>query len=53
MSNEKLNQVLQRQQSQMVDRDEIRKEDDIIQLVGFVVGDEEYAILHFKYPRNY
>ena len=37
MSNEKLNQVLQRQQSQMVDRDEIRKEDDIIQLVGFVV----------------
>ncbi|EAI4358204.1 purine-binding chemotaxis protein CheW, partial [Campylobacter upsaliensis] len=44
MSNEKLNQVLQRQQSQMVDRDEIRKEDDIIQLVGFVVGDEEYAI---------
>ncbi|MFQ6342527.1 chemotaxis protein CheW [Campylobacter sp. VTCC 70190] len=43
MSNEKLEQILQKQQTQMAGPD-IEKEDDIIQLVGFVVGDEEYAI---------
>lgn len=41
--NDKLNQVLQKQQAQIAEPD-IDKEEDIIQLVGFVVGDEEYAI---------
>ncbi|WP_291951165.1 chemotaxis protein CheW [Campylobacter sp.] len=40
--NDKLNQVLQKQQAQISEPD--IKEEDIIQLVGFVVGDEEYAI---------
>ncbi|EOI3993151.1 chemotaxis protein CheW, partial [Campylobacter jejuni] len=40
---DKLNQVLQKQQAQISEPD-IDKEEDIIQLVGFVVGDEEYAI---------
>lgn len=44
MSNEKLNQVLQRQQTQITNPNGDRREDDIIQLVGFIVGDEEYAI---------
>jgi len=43
MSNEKLNQILQKQQAQIAGPDNEHKEDDI-QLVGFVVGDEEYAI---------
>ncbi|TKX31234.1 chemotaxis protein CheW [Campylobacter estrildidarum] len=44
MSNEKLEQILQKQQTQIAGPDIDQKEDDIIQLVGFVVGDEEYAI---------
>ncbi|EHY0560867.1 purine-binding chemotaxis protein CheW [Campylobacter jejuni] len=44
MSNEKLEQILQKQQTQMAGPDVDQREDDIIQLVGFVVGDEEYAI---------
>lgn len=44
MSNDKLNQILQKQQTQIAGPDESQKENDIIQLVGFVVGDEEYAI---------
>ncbi|HDZ5065131.1 TPA: purine-binding chemotaxis protein CheW [Campylobacter jejuni] len=43
MSNEKLEQILQKQQTQMAGPVD-QREDDIIQLVGFVVGDEEYAI---------
>ncbi|EAK0823901.1 chemotaxis protein CheW, partial [Campylobacter lari] len=41
--NDKLSQVLQKQQAQIAEPD-VDKEEDIIQLVGFVVGDEEYAI---------
>lgn len=44
MSNEKLEQILQKQQTQMAGPDVDQREDGIIQLVGFVVGDEEYAI---------
>lgn len=44
MSNEKLEQILQKQQTQIAGPVGDQKEDDIIQLVGFVVGDEEYAI---------
>ncbi|ECP6257422.1 purine-binding chemotaxis protein CheW [Campylobacter coli] len=44
MSNEKLEQILQKQQTQMAGPEADQREDDIIQLVGFVVGDEEYAI---------
>lgn len=44
MSNEKLNQILQKQQTQVSGAGIDHREDDIIQLVGFVVGDEEYAI---------
>ncbi|MBK1963460.1 chemotaxis protein CheW [Campylobacter novaezeelandiae] len=43
MSNDKLEQILQKQQAQIASPQD-HKEDDIIQLVGFVVGDEEYAI---------
>lgn len=39
----KLNEVLQKQQSQMKEPNAGNSE-DIIQLVGFVVGEEEYAI---------
>lgn len=41
--NDKLNQVLKRQKKQMSDPVEKDRE-EIIQLVGFIVGDEEYAI---------
>lgn len=41
---EKLNQVLQRQQAQIAQPFENQKKDEVIQLVGFVVGEEEYAI---------
>lgn len=44
MSNDKLDQILQKQQAQIAGSDVDQREDDIIQLVGFVVGDEEYAI---------
>lgn len=40
---DKLNQVLQRQQNQIAAPD-AEKDEDIVQLVGFIVGDEEYAI---------
>lgn len=42
MSN-KLNEVLQRQKKQ-IEEPTNRNSEDIIQLVGFVVGEEEYAI---------
>ncbi|KGI56432.1 chemotaxis protein CheW [Campylobacter sp. MIT 12-8780] len=41
---DKLNQVFQKQQVQISQPYENNKEDEIIQLVGLVVGDEEYAI---------
>ncbi|NOX14671.1 MAG: chemotaxis protein CheW [Epsilonproteobacteria bacterium] len=40
--NNKLNQVLKKQQQQ-IDEPEI-EEEDVIQLVGFIIGNEEYAI---------
>jgi len=40
--NDKLNQILQKQQEQ-VDEPH-KKEDDVIQLVGFIIGQEEYAV---------
>ncbi|TQR32323.1 chemotaxis protein CheW [Campylobacter sp. MIT 99-7217] len=40
---DKLNEVLQRQQKQVAGPQE-QKEDEVVQLVGFVVGEEEYAI---------
>ena len=39
---DKLNQILQKQQKQIHTPEHI--DDDIIQLVGFIIGDEEYAI---------
>ncbi len=39
---DKLNQILQKQQQQIHAPNHV--DDDIIQLVGFVIGDEEYAI---------
>lgn len=42
MSNNKLNEVLQKQKQQI--QEPIKSSEDIIQLVGFVVGEEEYAI---------
>ncbi|MCW1360580.1 chemotaxis protein CheW [Campylobacter sp. US33a] len=41
---EKLNQILQRQKTQIAGVGTNHSDDDIIQLVGFVVGEEEYAI---------
>ncbi|MFL1705932.1 MULTISPECIES: chemotaxis protein CheW [unclassified Campylobacter] len=41
--NDKLNQVLKRQKKQISDPSE-KDRDEIVQLVGFIVGDEEYAI---------
>ena len=41
--NDKLNQVLKRQKRQVIDPSEKERE-EIVQLVGFIVGDEEYAI---------
>lgn len=40
---DKLNQILQKQQKQMSEP-EVKDKEEIIQLVGFVVGEEEYAI---------
>jgi len=40
--NDKLNQILKKQQEQ-VDEPH-KKEDDVIQLVGFIIGQEEYAV---------
>ena len=39
---DKLNQILQKQQQQIDEPH--KKEDDIIQLVGFIIGQEEYAV---------
>ena len=42
-----LNHVLKQQQEQkynLIDASETNKEEEIIQLVGFIVGEEEYAI---------
>lgn len=41
---DKLNQILQKQQKQMNEPDGKLKEEEVIQLVGFIVGEEEYAI---------
>jgi len=41
--NDKLNQVLSKQKQQ-IDGPESKNNEDIVQLVGFVVGEEEYAI---------
>lgn len=38
---DKLNQIIQKQQKQI---DEPQKEDDVVQLVGFIIGQEEYAV---------
>ncbi len=43
MSNEKLKQVLKNQQKQK-NAPEETAEDDIVQLVGFMVGNEEFAV---------
>jgi len=39
---DKLNQILQKQQQQIHEPE--RADEDIIQLVGFIIGEEEYAI---------
>lgn len=41
---EKLNQVIKKQQAQIAEPFEAKEKDDIVQLVGFIIGDEEYAI---------
>ncbi|BCX78810.1 chemotaxis protein CheW [Campylobacter sp. 19-13652] len=41
--NDKLNQVLQKQKKQ-IEEPNVTNSEDIVQLVGFVVGEEEYAI---------
>jgi purine-binding chemotaxis protein CheW len=43
MMNEKMEQVL-KQQKQQMDEPRIDDNEDIIQLVGFVVGEEEFAV---------
>lgn len=40
--NDKLTQVIKKQQKQI--QEPQKAEDDVIQLVGFIIGDEEYAI---------
>jgi len=40
--NDKLNKILQKQQEQIDEPH--KKEDDVIQLVGFIIGQEEYAV---------
>lgn len=41
--NDKLNQVLKKQKKQIAGPDE-KDKDEVVQLVGFIVGEEEYAI---------
>ncbi|MBE0495114.1 MAG: purine-binding chemotaxis protein CheW [Campylobacterales bacterium] len=41
--NDKLNNILQKQQKQVADP-EAKNREEVIQLVGFIVSDEEYAI---------
>ncbi len=43
MSNQ-LADVLQKQKNQLQQPEEHKKEEDIVQLVGFMIGEEEYAI---------
>lgn len=40
--NDKLNKILEKQQKQI--EEPHKKEDDIVQLVGFIIGEEEYAV---------
>lgn len=40
--NDKLNNIIQKQQKQIEEPQ--KKEDDVIQLVGFIIGQEEYAV---------
>jgi len=40
--NDKLNQIVQKQQKQIEEPQ--KKEDDVVQLVGFIIGQEEYAV---------
>ena len=40
--NDKLNKVIERQQKQI--EEPHKKEDDVVQLVGFIIGQEEYAV---------
>jgi len=40
--NDKLNQIIQKQQKQVEEPQ--KKENDIVQLVGFIIGQEEYAV---------
>lgn len=40
---EKLNQILQKQQKQISEPD-IKDKEEVVQLVGFIVGEEEYAV---------
>lgn len=39
-----LSEVLQKQKEQLSNTGQDKKNEDIIQLVGFIIGDEEYAI---------
>lgn len=39
---DKLNQILNKQKQQV--EEPLKKEDDVIQLVGFIIGQEEYAV---------
>lgn len=43
MSGNKLNQILQKQQKQ-IKEPEAKDQEEVVQLVGFIVGEEEYAI---------
>lgn len=43
MSGNKLNQILQKQQKQIKEPD-AKDQEEVVQLVGFIVGEEEYAI---------
>ena len=40
--NDKLNKIIEKQQKQIEEPQ--KKEDDVIQLVGFIIGQEEYAV---------
>ena len=40
--NDKLNKIIEKQQKQIEEPQ--KKEDDIVQLVGFIIGQEEYAV---------
>lgn len=39
---DKLNQIFNKQQKQITEPE--KKDDDIVQLVGFIIGEEEYAV---------